>query len=38
MQGYSIFKEAIDVTGLQGLFDINTKDEVTKPRPYSLAR
>jgi uncharacterized surface protein with fasciclin (FAS1) repeats len=34
--GYSIFKEAIDVTGLQGMFDINTKDEVTKPRPFTL--
>ena len=35
-QGYSIFKAAIDVTGLQGIFDINTKDEVTKPRPFTL--
>jgi uncharacterized surface protein with fasciclin (FAS1) repeats len=35
-QGYSIFKAAVDVTGLQGLFDINTKDEVTKPRPFTL--
>jgi hypothetical protein len=26
----------VDVTGLQGLFDINTKDEVTKPRPFTL--
>ena len=35
-QGYSIFKAAVDVTGLQGMFDINTKDEVTKPRPFTL--
>jgi hypothetical protein len=35
-QGYSIFKAAVDVTGLQALFDINTKDEVTKPRPFTL--
>jgi uncharacterized surface protein with fasciclin (FAS1) repeats len=34
--GYSIFKAAIDITGLQGKFDINTKDEVTKPRPFTL--
>jgi len=34
--GYSIFKAAVDVTGLQGVFDINTKDEVTKPRPFTL--
>jgi hypothetical protein len=34
--GYSIFKAAIDATGLQGMFDINTKDEVVKPRPFTL--
>jgi uncharacterized surface protein with fasciclin (FAS1) repeats len=34
--GFSIFKAAVDATGLQSLFDINTKDEVTKPRPFSL--
>jgi uncharacterized surface protein with fasciclin (FAS1) repeats len=35
-QGYSIFKAAVDATGLQGMYDINTKDEVTKPRPFTL--
>jgi len=35
-QGYSIFKAAVDVTGLQSIFDINTKDEITKPRPFTL--
>jgi uncharacterized surface protein with fasciclin (FAS1) repeats len=35
-QGYSIFKAAVDVTGLQGKFEINTKDQVTKPRPFTL--
>jgi uncharacterized surface protein with fasciclin (FAS1) repeats len=34
--GYSIFKEAVDATGLQPMMDINTKDEITKPRPYTL--
>ena len=34
--GYSIFKAAVDATGLQDIFDINTKDEVTKPRPFTL--
>ena len=34
--GYSIFKAAIDITAQQGIFDINTKDEVAKPRPFTL--
>jgi uncharacterized surface protein with fasciclin (FAS1) repeats len=34
--GYSIFKAAVDITGLQQAFDINTKDKVTKPRPFTL--
>ncbi len=34
--GYTIFKAAIDITGLEAVLDINTKDEVTKPRPFTL--
>jgi uncharacterized surface protein with fasciclin (FAS1) repeats len=34
--GYSIFKQAIDATGLQDKFDINIKNEDTKPRPFTL--
>lgn len=35
-QGYSIFKSAIDATGLQSLFDINIKDENEDARPFTL--
>jgi uncharacterized surface protein with fasciclin (FAS1) repeats len=35
-QGYSIFKAAVDITGLQDKFSINIKDVVTKPRPFTL--
>ncbi|MBN2697911.1 MAG: fasciclin domain-containing protein [Bacteroidales bacterium] len=34
--GYSIFKSAVDVTGLQFLFNLDSKDEESAEKPFTL--
>lgn len=34
--GYSIFKEAVDATGLSEVMDLNIKEEETTERPFTL--
>ena len=34
--GFTIFKEAVDATGLQALIDINVKEDITNARAFTL--
>ena len=34
--GYSVFKEALDLTGFDEITNLNTKDEATDARPFTL--